>query len=674
MILEKLFERRGRQVAPAQDSFGGGGFWMQGSASGEEVTEESAQTFSALQAAIRVLSESIATLPFPVYERTGEDSRRKAREHPLYPIINDEPNSEMSAVAFWSCMMFRALLRGNGYAEIERNRGDGRVIAMWPIHPDRVSLKRIGGELVYRVSGKGGNVTLRSEDMFDLRALASDGLRGRDLTVIGRDSIGLSLAAQRFGAMFFGNGSQLTGWIERPKEAPEWGEKAQARFKEEWAAGRTGRNNLGTAILEEGMKWHQSGVAPENAQFLETRDFQNTEASRLIGTQPHLIGDLRRATFSNIEHQGIEFVVHSVRPWAVRIEQEVKRKLIPLAERATFFAEINLDGLQRGDMTARFNAYRIGREMGHYTANDTRRLENENPIGPEGDVHHVPLNWVPMGSAPAAATEGKSAGIGYEQRAGQAAAIQGRKRLEKQFLPLFRDAATRLVKKEANAVRAAIKTHFRSSAAMPADGQAVRAAATRDAGSFTKWLAGYYGESFEQTVRTAMAPVIKAYSGAIADGVITELGAEPVSLDELIDSYVDALSKRYAGSSRGQLEQIIEDVPPENLRDALGQRVDEWEEKRPEKLARRETARAKGAMVVAVYAASGVGTLVWVTTGPENCPLCDEMEGRTVKTGKPFVKKGGTVKPKGDTAPLTAKHDTMHTPLHDGCDCEIMAR
>lgn len=374
-------------------------------ASGITITPDTALQTTAVFACIRVLAESVASLPLSVYRRLDGRSKARASEHPLYALLHDRPNPEMTSFEYREATMGHLCGWGNAYSDIELD-GTGRVRALWPLSPDKIEriTRDAGGQLIYHYrvpDSVGGEVRkLRAENVLHLRGLGSNGIIGYSPIRLHRQAIGLAQAAEQFGATLFKNNARPAAVLEHPGEL---GEEAQGRLRKSWESLHAGlENQHRIAILEEGMKLHEIGIPPDDAQFLQTRKFQVSEIARIFRVQPHLIGDLEHATFSNIEHQAIEFVVHTLRPWLVRWEQRIHSDLFLPRERAEFFAEFNVDGLLRGDILSRYNAYSVGRNGGWLSRNDIRERENMNPIS-GGDDYLTPLN---MGQLQADGDEG----------------------------------------------------------------------------------------------------------------------------------------------------------------------------------------------------------------------------------------------------------------------------
>lgn len=365
---------------------------------GVAVSEYNAMQSTAVYACVRVLAETVASLPLPVYKRLSR-GKEKAFNHPIYPLLHDMPNPDMTSFTFRETLMGHLLLWGNAYAQIIRDKKSGRVIELWPLYPDRMTVDRDlqSGEVFYQYSGNGNIVTLRREQVFHIPGLGFDGMKGYSPVHMAREAIGLALATEEFGARFFANGARPGGILEHPGVV-----KDPEKLRKSWEEVYKGvKNSHKIAVLEEGMKYHEIGIPPEDAQFLETRKFQLNEICRIFRVPPHLVADLERATFSNIEHQSIEFVVHTIRPWLVRWEQAITKCLLRPEERMEYFAKFTVDGLLRGDFKTRMEGYAIGRQNGWYSANDIRELEDLNPVDAKqgGDIYLVNGNMIPAVAA-----------------------------------------------------------------------------------------------------------------------------------------------------------------------------------------------------------------------------------------------------------------------------------
>ena len=385
-------------------------FFMGGTTSGKSVTERSAMQMTAVYSCVRILAEAIAGLPLHLYRYTPDGSKVKAVDHPLYLLLHDEPNPEMSSFVFRETLMTHLLLWGNAYAQIIHN-GKGEVVALYPLMPNRMSVDRDKhGQLYYtytRASDEaktmtGTTVLLPPSDVLHIPGLGFDGLVGYSPIAMAKNAIGLAIATEEYGAKFFANGAAPSGVLEHPGTI-----KDPSRVREAWMSQFGGSANSGkVAVLEEGMKYTPISISPEQAQFLETRKFQINEIARIFRIPPHMVGDLEKSSFSNIEQQSLEFVKYTLDPWVIRWEQSIQRALLRPEEKKRYFAKFNVEGLLRGDYQSRMNGYAVARQNGWMSANDIRELENLDRIPAEagGDLYLVNGNMLPMQHAGAFAS------------------------------------------------------------------------------------------------------------------------------------------------------------------------------------------------------------------------------------------------------------------------------
>ena len=397
-IFSGLFRSRDK---PKNRVGGGWNFLFGGTTSGKAVNERTAMQTSAVYACVRILAESVAGLPLHVYERTANGSKSTKPSHPLYRLLHDEPNREMTSFVFRETLMSHLLLWGNAYAQIIRD-GRGFPIALYPLLPDRMAVDRNeSGELVYTYQSDKGQVKLRRENILHIPGLGFDGLIGYSPIAMAKNAVGLALATEDYGATFFANGANPGGVMEHPGVIkPEQAD----RLRESWQSQFGGANAHKVAVLEEGLKFHQMSIPPEQAQFLETRKFQINEIARIFRVPPHMVGDLEKSSFSNIEQQSLEFVKYTLDPWVVRWEQSLQQALILPSEKATIFIKFNLDGLLRGDYQSRMQGYSTGIQNGFMSVNDVRGLEDMNLLTAEegGDLHFVNGNMVKLADVGAA--------------------------------------------------------------------------------------------------------------------------------------------------------------------------------------------------------------------------------------------------------------------------------
>jgi len=369
------------------------------SGSGATVNDYTAMRVAAVYSCVRIISETVGSLPLHIYRRTATGKER-ADTHPLYRVLHDTPNPWMTAMEFRELMQAHLCLRGNAYAYINWV-GPDRVSELVPLHPDRVVVKqRADMALEYQLRTDKGVRVIQAEDMLHVRGLSADGITGRSVLEDARETIGVSIATQEYAGRFYRNDATPGVVLSHPAKLSK---EAAERLKSSWNQAYGGSGNArSTALLEEGMKIERLSLSADDSQFLETRQFQRSEIAGVFRVPPHMIGDLSRATFSNIEHQGIEFVTHCIRPWLVRWEQALSRALFTVP--AVYYPEHSVEGLLRGDIKSRYDAYAIGRTNGWLSANDIRSLENMNAV-PNGEVYLEPMNMRPAGSDPQSGAE-----------------------------------------------------------------------------------------------------------------------------------------------------------------------------------------------------------------------------------------------------------------------------
>ena len=378
------------------------------STSGKRVNERSAMQMTAVYSCVRILSEAIASLPLNVYRYNEDGGKEKAYDHPLFRLLHDEPNPEMTSFIFRETLMTHLLLWGNAYAQIIRN-GKGEVIALYPLMPDRMSVDRDEkGHLYYRYTKssddaptmEGSTVVLDPSDVLHVPGLGFDGLVGYSPIEMAKNAIGLAIAAEEYGSKFYANGASPSAVLEHPGTLKDPG-----KVRDSWNAAFGGSSNSHkVAVLEEGLKYTPISISPNEAQFLETRKFQINEIARIFRVPPHMVGDLEKSSFSNIEQQSLEFVKYTLDPWVIRWEQALFRALLNEEEKKDYFFKLNVEGLLRGDYASRMNGYATARQNGWMSANDIRELEDLDRIPTElgGDLYLVNGNMMPLNDAGAA--------------------------------------------------------------------------------------------------------------------------------------------------------------------------------------------------------------------------------------------------------------------------------
>jgi HK97 family phage portal protein len=529
------------------------------------------------------------------------------------------------------------------------------------------------GSIVYEyVWPNGEKVEFGPRDIFHVPGFGFDGLIGYSPITMAREAIGLGGATEEFGARYFGEGTHPGIVVKHPgKMSPEAHQSLKKDIAEKHAG--LGKSHI-PMLLEEGMDFAQLGIPNDDSQFLETRKFQVTEICRFWRVPPHLIYDLERATYSNIEMQEMEFVTHSLRPWLVLWEQELSRFFLQPNEVNKYFFEFKIDGLLRGDTTSRFAAYAVATSNGWMNRNEVRALENLNPAGPEMDEFTVPMNLTTMEKltaepepipqalqieGPPEEDEGRT--FWRAKRIPLKRSATSRARIANSFVPLFKDAAKVVVNREVNLIGRGITKHL----------------GERSVENLSAYLDEFY-DDFDEYIQAKLRPVVMSFAEAIQVEAAREIGAAEgitEALQEFLDEFLATYSKRHIYSSQGQLRNLIRENEVDALVNILKGRLEEWSEKRAGKIAENEAVRLNNAITREVFIDGGVTKLKWVAVGTSTCPYCKSFDGRIVDIQKPFIDGSDEdefVKIKGiPWMKIQGAH--LHPPLHQGCDCGIAA-
>ena len=382
-----IFQRLSHRRATNKNAGNGYRFLFGQTSAGKVVNERTAMQMTAVYACVRILAESIAALPLHVYRQGKNGNRVKAEDFPLFFLRHDEPNPEMTSFIFRETLMTHLLLWGNGYAQVLRN-GKGEVIALYPLLPNKMSVERDEkGQLFYRYirndkeppTMSGNSVILLPDEVLHIPGLGFDGLVGYSPISMTKNTIGLAMAAEEYGSKFFANGAAPAGVLEHPNVV-----KDVSKLRESWNSAFGGSANAGKiAILEEGLHFSPISMSPQDSQLIETRKYQLDEIARIFRIPPHMVGDLDKSSFSNIEQQALEYVKYTLDPWVVRWESALTKALLSREEKKQYEIRFNVDGLLRGDYKSRMEGYAVGINNGFMCPNDVRRLENLDLIPEE---------------------------------------------------------------------------------------------------------------------------------------------------------------------------------------------------------------------------------------------------------------------------------------------------
>lgn len=641
-----------------------------GARSGVQVNDHTALSQTAIWAGVNRIARDTASVPLKIYRRRPDGrGREPVRDHALWPILNGvDPNPEQTSMELRQMVMGFVLTHGNGYALIEREQG--QVSALWPVVPWRVTLLRSPTrQLEYWVTLPGGrSIQAEPRDVLHVRGFTRDGVLGVDVIHQMREAIGLSIATQEAAASFFSNGGQPRGVLETDNALSD---RAYERIKNSFTLEHGGAQNWHkAALLEEGLKWHQITTDPDKQQQIETRKLNVTEASRILLIPPHKLGDLERATFSNVEQQEIDYWVGSLTPWFVALEQRYMKQLLMSRERGDIIIEHLIEGRLRGDSAARAAYYNSMFNVAGISPNEIAERENMNPVE-GGDVRFVPLNMIPVNEAgepirPAEPRPGANRSTeerSTRSRHRQLRAVRQRKRIEKAHIRGLASALDRMVRRETNATR-------RSFAA---SGGSVQ--------DFRVWVDEFYEES-AGVVADAIAGPLDAFARTIYEVASGEVADEDSrsaeqrnlqteqDVERFVRAWADNFGVAWTASARNQLLAIVREFPdPASAEREILERLEEWDETRATKEATREVVEIGAEVSAQAWAAAGIASMEWVANSGA-CPLCMQMDGRAVNIGTPFLEAGQTVTAEG-TEPLRVGATVRRPQLHKGCDCGV---
>lgn len=675
--IAKMFRSREEPVSQEDLAklLGGEDTWT-----GLDVDRYTALGLPVVWACVRVLAETLASLPLILYKRT-DGGKERADAHPLYPILHIQPNPEQTAFVFKEQLQHHLGIFGNAYAQIVRD-GRGYVKELWPLDPSLVKPFRDERGLRFTYKKKDGaeEVTFEKNEILFIPALSFNGIQGYAPLEINKQTLGLALAAKRYAAEFFANNATPSLALVSPGKLTE---EAAKRMAKSWRDSHGKWGKKGTpAVLEQGIEIKTLSAEPEKVQLVEIQKYLTREVCRFYRMQPHMVQDLENATFTNIEHQGLEFVTHTIRPWLVRWEQAITTQLLTEKERKEYFCEFLIDALLRGDIVARSTAYRTFMEMGVLNADEIREMENKNRRE-GGDTYYAPQNWIATAGSGLEQQKEKDALAAEQlkaqmqappaekqpeektaQRSVQAPETRARKSADSRrkianvFAGLIRDSVARIVRKEKRDISGAVGDYV----------------GKRDLGDLNLWLDKYYSD-LPEYIRKQITPVYSAFSAAVKKEIAEEVGGADDITDEdekFVRSMADVFVKTYVGTSRGNLATSIKAALDAGapLDAAIEERLAEWEEKRPDKVAAREKVGVSNAVARNLYTLAGITTLTWLAAGGDPCPFCQRLDGSTVDIKQPFVYEGEEIP---EDRGLGITKNMSHPPLHAGCECQIVA-
>lgn len=628
--------------------------------SGKNVNEETAMKSSAVFACVRILSESVAMLPLILYQRQ-ERGKDRAKDHYIYELLKDCPNPEMSAFTFKETMLMHLLLWGNFYANIEY-RGDGKPKALWPLMPHKTEPWRKEGtrQLVYHTYLPDDRlVELPNHEVLHVPGLSYDGLKGLSPIGYARESIGLDLATEEFGARFFSQGTNMGAIAKHPGRLSD---TAYSNLKKDLERKYQGLGNAHRLmLLEEGMDIEKVGIPPENAQFLETRQFQKRDIARIFRVPLYLLADVEKgASYSSIEQQSLDFLKYSIQPWLSRIEQAVNNQILSREARKRYFAEFLIDSLLRADIQTRYDAYSTAINYGFLTINEVRAMENKNP----SEYEEADKLWIQQNMMPIDQTQQEDGGLRkkiIENARGRSPSKRGAKsRLDKSksFERLVQQGTKNIIAKEKKDVLEKAKENLE-----------------RGQQGFLAWIERYY-KDLEDDVKNEMRPYFESLTESMRQDLSDDLDIDTELTEddeEFLEEYLEAYAKRYTSSSEGQLAALVRQAHESDKTEyeLVEERINEWEERRPRKEARNETVQLGNAVSRAIMAGAGIQYLRWVNAGDDTCDYCKELNNKVVGIDKPFLGGNEKLQAEGEEFDMNVRRPSFHPPIHSFCQCQI---
>ena len=678
--------------------------------SGILISPEAGLSHPDVYACVKIITEYIGMLPIQVFQRMRDESgemlgKKPATTHPLWSLLFELPNPEMTAVEVIEAMVGHVLLRGNAYAHVVR-ANSGKVLEIWPLRPDRVWVYRKlgeegqmlpGGDLEFIYTPYAGTPVRFSEnEIWHVKALSTDGLLGYAPIQLQAEAIGGAVAAEKYAGRFFANDARPGGVFTHPGSLSD---RAYNRLINAINTAHRGLDNAHKMmLLEEGITWQQVGLSPDQAQFLQTRQFNTEQISRIFRVSGRLLNDERHPSRLSAEDATAEDVRNMVMPWTRRFELSLKRDVLNRPSDRDYFVEFMLGKLLKASLASRTAYYSAGRQNGWLSANDVRREEGLNPIGPDGDHYMVPINMEdaskidepdpeptggqggepgappttakgPASNDPSKGSDNNAARTPAEQRSAdglteaQRASVTQRTRLRASFAPLFADAATRILKRERRDV-------------MDAAGKAFKRASGED---FESWLESFYqdGGTHQAFVAEAMGAPVRSYVRAISGAAADETGIDVPDLDRFASAYAETYANRHAAFSRDDIRGALakagtrsDTAGDEDMNAAKYAALDalfvDMLDNRPGEVAGYETVRADNATAKQTYIAADRTMMRWTGGG---CKFCDQMNGRTSSLHTNFVDAGQQLHSGDESGDLKVSGNIGHPPLHRGCAC-----
>lgn len=644
---------------------------------GAKVGEVSSLNISAVFAAVNFLAGTVASLPKVVYRRLRTGGKERAFDHPLYDRLHNKPNdSGLTAWQWIYTSIFHKYLWGNWYTFIDKASYQNQQLI--PLLPDRTWRDGDNPDIYITRKGNGKELKMPRDQMLHVPHISLAGISGKGVIHYARESLGIAKALDEFASGYFGHGTHPGGFVKIEGSMDDETRKSmQKEFNELYA----GLGNIWKVIFMKNSEFKPLEVDAEKAQALQSRQFSIVEVARWLNLPPHILRDLTRATYSNIEQQGIELVIYSLLPLTTQIEQEMNIAFFDDVERKDHLVKFELKGLLRGDLQARTAFYNAMLDRGVFNADMVLDLEDMNPQPNKlGQSYFMQLNMVNkemVASSKPTGIQSRSPIIipmflnpddnrlSFPETKRQlvlpeSRSISLRRRLTNAYKKKFDSYGQEVVGRETEAILAAIKEMLSG----------------RETIEFLEWLDEFYG-SFGQEVDSLAAPLLSSYADAILPVAQDEINSDldiSTSYQSFEKDYQGSLVERHIQSSKGQLRAVVINAQKagESEAEAVEERLAEWEEKRPGKISMRESIRGENAFAKSVFALSGIVKIMSVALGSKTCPFCAALDGTIIGIDQVFLPKGD-FQPDGADAPLTVTQNCSHPPYHDGCVCGLVA-
>lgn len=621
---------------------------------GVNVNEETALKYLALFSCVSLISGDLAGLPLTLNKKLPNGDTEHLISERLYDIVHNKPNKNTSSLNWRESKQNHLLTWGNTYSEIKRMPRTGEISEIIQLpKPGIVEMKQNRRGIYYQWNdpNTGKKTRKAKKDILHIPGWSMNGLVGMSLIAVAREAIGLGMAAGEFGSLYFSQGLHPSGIFETDKNLGDNRNDYIKSVNDQY--GSLGKSHK-AMVLEMGIKYSKIDIPMDDAQFLQTREAQKLDICGMYHVPPHKIAiHGANSNNNNLEQENGSYVSQCLMVWVNRWEQNLNIQLLTQEQRMNgWFFKFNLNALLRGDSKARGEFYGVMHTVGAYSANKVLSKEDENGIGPQGDQHFVDLNKIPLDQAANFGNQNQDPEQNSKRQIEHRAknSITLRDRIAKRYYPLFQKAGQDIVDKESLAVKRQVKKQLRG----------------RENRDMQSWLDTFY-RKFPDEIKLKIGPVIRAYSEAISEASISEMGIDDditKELDMFINDYIDTYADRHTQSSLGQLTSELEDSL-----DALTVRVDEWEERRSKKIADDEIVRNSNAIYQFVAFGAGLST-VWRIRG-KTCPYCTSLSGKRVSQGQSFVKDGDEIDPEGGTSPMKFSGIKRHPPLHQKCDCYL---